>query len=195
MPNVPSAPNRESAEEEQPETVSEDEQRRRRMEWLQAEAARMQLEEQEASKPSITPATSAHAITSQHSPSIDVASNAAIRSLAARVKESRVVRLYFTATNGAVPDREVFLNKYIPLLRSLCLPADVQLQLTQFSSARQSREDAFGASALEVTLSTIDQADVFVAIVGREAEDPVPSEQLREVLILHEISNSFFLIH
>ena len=166
----------------------EDQARVERAQRMREETARM-LREQAEEEAKLAPASS-YSSSSMEAPSSKSTGaaisldNAVVAGLANRLKVVRHVTVYIVAAEGTTNERDVFINKYVPLLRTLCQPSDVQLTVTQHASAAESLGKLHGTGALEASLCEVDQADIVVAFFGRSTGSSVDAELLDEVLLL-----------
>jgi hypothetical protein len=164
------------------------------MRWLQEEAARMkQEEEEEAAKEaarqqetatmrssvSLASSTSARPMSYVPASSLDPTSSLGL--LAAKARKHQSVSVYLSTGPTATQDRSIFVSKYIPLLRTLCVSSGVSINFAQHGGSGEALASVVGSSALDASLSAVDTCDVFVGIFGGEAGPAVSQEQLELV--------------
>ena len=159
----------------QPPIDDEGAERRARAQRLQEEAARMQREMDDAPAAPVDVPVAKQPI----SPLITFSEGSAVGKLAARVRATRHVALALLCGERAENERDVFLSKYVPLLRTLCQPAGVQLTVTLVDDELMQR--VHGPAALEAALGVVDGADMLVGILGRALGTTVDDDVLQEV--------------
>ena len=106
--------------------------------------------------------------------------------LAAKIRDTRTVTVYLASSDGeAAPERDVFISRYLPLLRNTCLPSGISLTLVDYASSRAAWTKVAGASALELALSAIDGADLVYGIHGADNTDDITADELEQLTAGH----------